>query len=252
MINSILSGSLYNNSTYTNLYSNNNTNKNNTSDLLSNYASIKNGSYKKMLNNYYANIYNKDNTSNNTSINNTTASDNLLKIKDSTKDLKSSIRALNVATSNADITENTSTDETLRKSLITSVKSFVEKYNSVIDESSKADNTSILNTTLSMTKMTRYNSVSLNGIGITLDKNNKLSVDENKLKVANIKDIKNLFSNRDSYSTFISEKADKLNSIATKEFTKVTAKESLTYYSGYFNNNAQNSSLLGNYLNAFS
>lgn len=247
-LSSLFQSSIYSN--YSSTYSNSNSN-NDKVDLLANYSSIRNGSYKKLLNNYYANIKNnKDEVEDTEEVKN--AKENLLEIKDSAKELKSSFNELRVTVSNTAISERqtySSEDTDKRKNLISAVKKFTEAYNTVIDKASESDSTSILNTTLSMTKMTRYNKVSLSGIGINVGSDNKLSVDEKKLKEADMASIKNLFYDYGSYGNFTAEKADKLNTTAIKEFTKTTVKESLNYYSGYFNSSNMNSGYIGNFLN---
>ncbi|NLK96101.1 MAG: hypothetical protein GX275_13105 [Clostridiales bacterium] len=247
-LSSLFQSSIYSN--YSSTYSNSKSN-NDKVDLLSNYSAIKNGSYKKLLNNYYSNIKNnKDEVKDTETINK--AKENLLEIKDSAKVLKLSYNELRVAVSNTAISErqdHSNDDTDTRKSLISAVKKFTEAYNTVLDKASEAESNSILNTTLSMTKMTRYNKVSLSGIGINVGSDNKLSVDEKKLKEADMASIKNLFYEYGSYGDFTAEKADKLNSTAIKEFTKTSAKESLNYYSGYFNSSNINSAFIGNFLN---
>lgn len=202
------------------------------SNLLSmtaDYNSIRSGAYSKLLKAYYAkdsssSSKNKDtdrvkNTK--TEVDPTVAS-----AKSDADELKKSAAALtttgtnslfkekDIETTDKETGEKVTTKGYDRKAITSAIKSFVEDYNRTVDSGSEADNTKILQKTLSMTQITNSNSKLLSKIGITIEKGNKLKVDEEKLNEASISTIKTLFNGAGSYANQIATKAGQISSAA--------------------------------------
>ena len=111
------------------------------------------------------------------------------------------------------------------------VKGFADDYNSLIDSAGDSDSKSILRRTLSITNGTKKNSGLLSQVGVTIGEDNKLTVDEKKLKAANINDMKALFSGVGSYAYNVSSAASMINSAATNEMQKLNSYTSTGAYS---------------------
>lgn len=203
------------------------------SNLLSmtaDYNSIRSGAYSKLLKAYYA----KDSSSSTKSKENdrvknntTTEVDQTVAAAKSDADkLKKSASALtttgteslfkekDIETTDEETGEKVTTKGYDRKAITSAIKSFVEDYNRTVDSGSEADNTKILQKTLAMTQITNSNSKLLSKIGITVEKGNKLKIDEEKLNEADISTIKTLFNGVGSYAGQIASRAGQISSAA--------------------------------------
>ena len=81
-----------------------------------------------------------------------------------------------------------------------------------------------------MTKNTAANRNMLSRVGITIGKDNKLSVDEEKLKKANINDLKSLFGG--SYSSYVSsigQRASDIQKVSEQMIKSATNSNASTY-----------------------
>ncbi len=222
-----------------------------TSSILSDYSSIKNGSYKKLLKAYYAKT---DTTSTDSS--SSTSSDStktIARIQSAATDLVSSADTLTAKGTKSifkqkeitttDASGNKTTTQGYDKDAIyKAVKEFVSDYNTMVDEGAEAESTSILKSTLSMTRLSTSNTNLLNEVGITVGSNNKLSVNEDTFKKADMSTIKTLFNGSNSYAATISAKASKIKSAALLESLKAnTYTNTANYGDAYTTGNIYNS-----------
>ncbi len=221
------------------------------SNFLGNYYSLKNGSYKKLLNAYYKNVAN-DSSSISTSDDSTSTT---ATIKKDATDLKNSLETLTArgnksifrknAVESTDASGNkVYTDEYDKDRIYKAVKSFVDNYNSTLDSTVESDNKSILRSSLSMVRATKSNSQMLKDVGIYVGSDNKLSINEETFKNADMSKVKSLFNSASCYADTISAKASKI--ITTANFDSIksntyTGKGSYSYnynsgniYSSYF------------------
>lgn len=200
-----------------------------TTSMISDYYSIRNGSYKKLLNAYYSIDENKEKTK--TSINTAKDSSKLLAtIKESTDDLKSSADKL--AASGKTSLFNQKEDGTYDVDKIAeAVKSFVDDYNSVIDDTKDSNSKNIASSSTSMITTTKANTALLKKIGITIDSKGKLSLDEDKLKTSNMNNVKTLFNGQGSYGYQISARASMINYYAGVESGKSNTYTNIGSYS---------------------
>ena len=202
--------------------------------MTADYNSIRSGAYSKLMKAYYA----KDSSSSSSTtkeskndklrnqIKAEEADKTVAAAKSEADDLKKSAEALSTTGTKSlfkekDIeTKDEETGETIktrgydRKAITSAIKSFVKDYNDMIDSGAEADNTSILQKTLSMTQTTNSNSKLLSKVGITIEKGNKLKVDEDKLNEADISTLKTLFNGANSYAAQIGTKAGQISSAA--------------------------------------
>ncbi len=145
------------------------------------YAMIKNGAYGKLMSAYYSEQASESSKDQKTSLTLT---------KSSAEDLASSTASL----MKSDFSEDK------RDSLVESLKSWAEDYNELIESSDDIDDTSTLRQVLWMTQLTDSNSGLLSSVGINVDSDNKISIDEEKLKSADLTTLKDIFDRTDNYS----------------------------------------------------
>lgn len=204
---------------------------NGTSDsLLSDYASLKNGSYKKLMKAYYKEMGSSSTSdsesSKKTSSSKQTAADKKsIAIKDAVSTLAESADALTNSSLYAKKTittkdENGNEAETLdydRDAIYDAVSTFVTNYNKAV--STAADNGSdrVLRQTINMQSATTTNAKMLAKIGITIGKDKTLSVDKETLNKADVATIQSIFGNGGSYGSTISSKASLIYSSASHQ-----------------------------------
>ena len=174
---------------------------------LSDYASIKNGSYLKLAKQYYG----KDNTSKTDSTDtkkDTTKYDvkdttGLSKMKKESDSVVSAVDELKKADLWASKDGKTDTEK-----IASSVKAFVDSYNNVISQSAKVTNSDVTKQVSNMQSMTSIMTKNLSKLGITVGTDGKLKLDEDTLKNASVKDIKTMFGTTNSYADQISKYAN--------------------------------------------
>lgn len=121
-----------------------------------------------------------------------------------------------------------------RDAIYTAVKGFVDKYNALVDSGSELDNTNILRNTLNLTKMTKANAGILSDVGIKIGDGSKLVLDKEKLSKASIKDLENIFQGNGSFGSQVVEKATSIAGAAAVENAKASGTYSNTgAYSKY-------------------
>ena len=181
---------------------------------LNDYASIKNGSYKKLMKASYAKqdadkaSSGKDTVQKSTIMK--TGADALKKSADTLMD-----NALWEKKKITKIDENTGeeiqTEEYDYEAITKAVKSFIEDYNDVIDEAGESGSKEVLRNTVWMIGNTDANKNMLEKIGISIGKGNKMELDEEKLKKADINTLKTIFTGHNSFSNKISMKANSIS-----------------------------------------
>lgn len=239
--------------------SNNNSSSSSMGNLnfLSDYASIKNGSYTKLLKAYYAKTGDTGTTSSSLSTNTnkqsiSTAADSaktLSGIEKAADDLKESADALitkgsksvftkkNVTTTNEDGFENT-TKEYDTDAIYKAVSQFAQDYNSLVDKAGDSNTQNILSKTESLVNMTKSNEKLLSQIGITIQEDNTLSIDEETFKKADMNTAKSLFNGSGSYAYRVSAQASLIDYAASRESSKAnTYTGSGTYSNVYSSGN---------------
>lgn len=196
------------------------------SNLLSDYAAIKNGSYGKLLKAYYAQQDAEKSSGTGDS------SQKLTLMKSGADSLKKSADALN-DTSLWEKKKIKKKDETTGEEIevedydwdaITKVvKSFIEDYNSVVEGAGESNTKDVLRNAAWMTSMTDKNSNMLAKIGITIGKGNKLELDEDALKKADISSLKTVFTGYNSFANKVSQKATSISNAANRASATYTS-----------------------------
>ena len=184
-----------------------------TANYLSDYASIRNGSYKKLMKAYYA----KQDTEKSTTKQDTVQKSTLM---------GSSADSLKVAADKLNDSELFDKDD---DTIVKAVKSFIESYNDVVSESGESNNKSVLRNAAWLTGMTGKNAKLLSKAGITIAKGNKLELDEDTLKKADKSTLKSIFNGYNSFAGNVSRKASAISNASNGAGSSYTSKG--TYYS---------------------
>lgn len=211
-------------------------------NFLSDYASIKNGSYAKLMKAYYG----KNNSTAVSSVAEKTKTTDkvsdtaktLAKVQTSTDSLKESADAL-LKTGSKSVFKDSEVTEDAYKA----VSAFVKDYNSVLDATQDVNSTSVLRRTLILTKETSNNEKLLSQVGITIGKDNTLSIDKEAFMKADATTVKSLFQGTGSYAYRVSAQSSLINFAADREAASVSSYTS----SGNYNRNYNT----GNIFNGF-
>lgn len=237
------------------------------SSMLGDYAMIKSGTYKKLLTAYYKTdrVSSDKSSDSETTTNKSKRYDRFAEkkqmeaqakkseennkyvtIRNEAGDLRTSAYALNSYTLYREKTAEDGTTSYDRDGIKKAVKSFVTDYNNLLTASSKVDSASMASgvaTGISgLMKQTKSNEAALNAIGISIGKDNKLVLDEEKLGSADVNSISALFKGSSSYGNSVSTKASEIARQAnTTAFNATRISSSYSYggrYSvtGYTNN----------------
>lgn len=187
------------------LFSSLNTSNSNSSlySLFSDYKSIQTGSYRKLLKAYYASVDTSDSKENtSTKPKKTTAA---AETDSAWKQAASDISSLKSSTNTLTSGEYT---EDKRSDLEKNITSFVRDYNSTIKSASQVTSSTLTKRTDWMTRITSNSSKALEKVGITVNSDNTLSLDETALSAADFSDIKSVFSGKSSYAGQVNTSAN--------------------------------------------
>lgn len=204
-------------------------------NFLSDYASIKNGSYGKLMKAYFSETASDEvssiakkstaKTSSATSEDNTKT---LAKVQNSSDALKESADALLAKGEDSVFSEDEVTDKAYK-----AVSAFVEDYNAVLNAADDANSTSILNKTLGMVTATEANESLLSKVGITIGKDNSLSIDKDTFMKADAVTVNGLFNTTGGYAYRISAQSSLINFAADNEAAKANTYD----FTGAYSNN---------------
>lgn len=188
----------------------------------------KRGDYKKNLDSSSKSESSSANKSTSTS---KTTTANIADIKKSTESLKKSSNALTQRGSSSVFKQTNGKYDTNK--IYDAVSTFVKDYNSVVDSASGSKSTSVSNRAKSMINLTAANSKLLSKIGITVGENNKLSVDSEAFKAADMGQVKSLFNTSGGYGYQVGANASMIEYAAQNEANKANT------YTGFgsFSNN---------------
>lgn len=192
------------------------------------YATIRGGSYFKLMRAYYSDsdaaskIVPKNSTS--TSKEDTKT---LAKIENASDNLKEAADALLDKGSKSVFKQVTTTDESGKTTkgydtdaIYKKVDAFVKSYNSLISSAADANSSGILGSVSSMVRSTEANEKMLDKFGITIGEDNRLSLDEDTFKKADMNLVKSMFNSTGSYGYQVSAKASMANFHAENEAAK--------------------------------
>lgn len=245
---------MYDSSSVSTLFSSLSSGKSGSSDLLginySDYASIRSGSYGKLMRSYFS--MNSDSTKStstsktNTDLSTSTAKDSaktLAAIESDAEDLTDSAKALYQRSNNKVFTKDASGNYSADK-IYSAVNDFVSDYNSMIESGGNSSTKRIAQTVSGMKSETASNESALKELGITVDsKTGKLSIDETTFKSADMDKAKKLFYGTGSYAYSTATKA-----AMAQSYAKTEASKSNTYAkSGNYNYNYNSGSIFSDF-----
>ena len=213
--------------------------------LFSERASIKNGTYKRLLKSYFNSV---GSDSNGTSAKKNRSSNNiidkLLKEKmyptvskdtqEANSNLTSGLNSLQSSVSalqKSSTYEDTENGSTAADKVVSAMKSYVTNYNNVVTASKSSTLTNKTAYVANMMSATSKNANELAEIGVTLKQDGTLQLDETKLKGADLSKVQKLFSadNIQSYGSTISSRVKFAGgSSSTSSTTNNTTTETTT------------------------
>ncbi len=226
------------------------------STFLSDYASIKNGSYGKLMKAYYS----KDPSESVSKI----ADKSIRKSKDDSKTLanvdsttdalkasadklldkgsKSLFKEVDITTKDKNGVESTTKGYDM-DAIYNAVSTFVKDYNAVLGTYKDINSTSLSGKINNLAGTAKANSKILSKVGITVNGDSSLSIDKDTFLSANASTIKDLFNGNNSISYRISAQASLINFAAQNEASK-----SNTYnFAGNYSNNYSSGNMFNSY-----
>ena len=201
---------------------------------LSDYASIKSGSYGKLMKSYYAAAASDDGSKDSRS----SILENLTSVKDKTPEVSSETKAFNKAATAADALQSSIKtlgglkDDAEDSAKYEAVSSFVKNYNSVVDTASVTADKSISNRLDSIRSATAAKEKDLNSLGISIGKDGKLSIDKDTFGAADKSKINDLFADRRSYAAEVNVSAAMIQSTAGYDAARAGTYTATGSYSG--------------------
>lgn len=206
------------------------------SNLLADYASIKNGSYAKLMKAYYSenasdtvksvaksskdsvsgNYLSKEESGKYAQVQ--TTSDALKEAADALLD-KSLFEQKAVTVKNDDRTETVSKAYDTEK-IYKAVDSFVSNYNSVVKAAAETEDASISRRASNMVNTSLSNSKALSSLGITFGEDGTLSLNKDTFMKADMTKVKSLFYENGSYGYQVSAQASLINYAADNVINK--------------------------------
>ena len=205
----------------------------NLSSLYGEYASIKSGTYKQLLNAYYSKVDGSKEATmkmfSQKDLLNSNEDDVLGSVKSSATSLGLSAAALTqrgresifqkkeVENVDEKTGEKSISYEYDKEQIKSAVSEFVSDYNSLLDKAADTDSTKVMSTTLNMISNTKSYRVSLEKIGISIGSDNKLKIDEAKFEKADMTSVKSLFNDVNSFGQKTMQKATQISSEASRE-----------------------------------
>ena len=176
-------------------------------NLFSDYASIKNGSYARLLKAYYGRGYDSDSATGSTKSRSSNVLEKLLEerrnpkvseeVQEANANLTSGISSLRGSVSTLQ-NEKTYTDtengQTAADKVVSAVKDYVTQYNNVVSTAKQSTLSGKTSHVAAMMRSTAANADKLSEMGITINKNGTLQMNESKLKATDISKVQELFS----------------------------------------------------------
>ncbi|MBQ3558505.1 MAG: flagellar filament capping protein FliD [Agathobacter sp.] len=191
---------------------------------LNDYASIKNGSYGKLMKSYYA-LDEEESTKDKKSKNDTDDTDATIRsIKTASDDLKDSAAALY---SSKGLFAQDANGEYDMDAIYEKVNAFIEDYNAMIGSVGSAETESIAKAGGNIVNATSNNIDMLSKLGISVSGADfTLSIDKEKFMKSNISDIKSMFSGVGSFAYQVGAKASRIYTMVEDKVSSGSAYKS--------------------------
>lgn len=189
-------------------------------NFLGEYASIKNGSYAKLMKAYYSEMGNE-------AVNglvqgtNATREEDLkviAKVQGSTDALKESADALWEKGEDSVFSQKEGKYDV--EAIYDAVETFVRDYNAVVDATGASNHDAIERNALNMVNTCIQNGRLLGRVGISLGEDGKLALDEETFREMEMSTVQSLFQGNGSFAYQLSARASMINYAADREATK--------------------------------
>lgn len=206
-------------------------------NFLADYASIKNGSYGKLMKAYYSEA--ASDTVKNITKNKAASAVSAALSKEETKEyakLETTADALKESADALLDKELYEKKEGSEDKLYQAVSSFVTDYNAVLKAAEDTADSTVLRRVESMKNNTAAREKTLASVGITVGTDSTLSLDKDTFNKAALSKVKSLFQGNGSYSYQISAQASLINYAADKVINRGSAYTTNGSYSTDFSN----------------
>lgn len=115
----------------------------------------------------------------------------------------------------------TNTEFSDKKAALKAMKSFATAYNNLIESSADTENTSILRREVFLTGRTATYAPFLEKVGIQIEKNNTLSIDEAKFLETEVSEMEELFTGKLGFAGRVGKQAEVIASIAENKMNSI-------------------------------
>jgi flagellar capping protein FliD len=158
---------------------------------------------------------------------------NAASVRDSASELVDSSTALKSSTLWSTTTKTDDDGKTTKEydtdKIYSAVKSFVDDYNSVVKSASDSSSKSVQSALSGMETYSKTNSKLLAKVGISVNSDNTLSIDEKTFKSSSMTEAKSLFAGNGSYAQSVSSRASSMYGSAVSQLAQLNS--STTYSS---------------------
>ena len=219
------------------------------SGLFGDYASIRSGTYAKLMRSVYSNQNSTVGRTNTSRANANNWLNQKNQIQDSSEQLVSDASKLTNTGKNSLFAKGAYTEKDV-DAIYQSVKSFASDYNKMVDASKTSSNSSVSGMASNLATTTKIVKGSLNDVGIDVDSEGKLSVNEKVFKNSDMRQVKRLFNGSSSYGGSVLSSASRINRMSAQS-------SSIGNGYGYYNSlgslmGSSGRSSYGNYSNYYS
>lgn len=194
------------------------------SSILSDWAMLRSGTYKKLMKAYYAQDKTKTDNSTSTNTKNKVEERKLTAAESSAKDLKTATDALMATGDKSVFKAVESKDENGKATMdydedkiYKAVSKFVENYNEMMKNTEDTINSGVTNNRNSLISATNAKEAALNDMGITIKADNTLKIDEETFKKSDMSKVETMFKGNASYGYQVSVRAALIDYHAGKE-----------------------------------
>lgn len=199
------------------------------SSMLSDYTSIRNGSYAKLLNKYYGNVKAEQADSSNSTKNKTRfdiAATALSDVKNAAVELNKSIARLTetgkdsvFAKKDVKKEDGTTVQEYDKDAIMSAVSSYVKNYNATMKAAGESGSNSVKNSAEGLNRITGVMTDRLAKIGISRDVDGMLKLDEDTFMKADMNQVKSLMNGSSSYAAGVGTSVKALSSVVNNQMS---------------------------------
>lgn len=222
----------------------------NNMSFLTDYASIRNGSYGKLLRAHYKGQTasaetEKKSTSVSSKKEDTTTKNEAVSMRNAAADLKSSVNKLADKSKGKNLFEKKdikgedgkTTQDYDKDAIYKAVKSFVDDYNSTVEAAGNSQNNSVLNKASGMVSLTNTMKNVLGKMGISVGSDNKLGINKDDFMKADMDQVKSMFQGTGGYAYQVGSAASAMINSSNTQIAQISGSlytGSGNYGSGFY------------------